>query len=75
MDISNTLVTLEGRVIETPTLRYSPTSKQPTVVCITYLSLVAKLLIFFDKETRQRSLESVSRTITASLRHVNNARF
>ena len=33
MNVSNTLVELEARVIKAPMLKYNPTSKQPNVVC------------------------------------------
>jgi len=37
MNVSNTLIDLEARIIKVPTLKYNPESKQPNVVRSTYL--------------------------------------
>jgi len=33
MNVSNTLIDLEARIMKVPTLKYNPASKQPNVVC------------------------------------------
>jgi len=48
MNVSNTLVELEARVIKAPMLKYNPTSKQPNVVCTAYLSLMTKSVDVFQ---------------------------
>ena len=42
MNVSNTLVDLEARVIKPPMLKYNPSSKQPSIVCTAHLSLMTK---------------------------------
>jgi eukaryotic translation initiation factor 2C len=46
MNVSNTLVDLEARVIKPPMLKYNPTSKQPNIVCTAHLSLMTKSVHF-----------------------------
>jgi len=48
MNVSNTLVDLEARVIKAPMLKYNPASKQPNVVCTVYLSLMTKSVDVFQ---------------------------
>jgi len=70
MNVSNTLVELEARVIKAPMLKYNPTSRQPNIVRTAYLSLMMKSVMSPNKATAQRYMEYVGYAVPTRLCHV-----